>query len=120
MDTIEENIAEYEPHGAEFLKSTRQGRDDSARNNRAKKDCVCKGSGGHLVRDGVCLSLKELLVAVDSREMILSVRKSYGRMLVQLPEKEGLRPFSKCITACSLIDRRHLCDRSIGITLVKS
>lgn len=75
---------------------------------------------GYLVRDGVRFSLEELLGVIESRGSGLSVRNSYGRMLVEILGEKALRAFAKCIREWVLVDMIFVCDGNILVIFVKS
>lgn len=76
--------------------------------------------GGYLARDCVCFSLDQLLGTIESRGMVLSVKSSHGRILVELLREEALKSSPKCVRGCVLVDRTHVHDEDVQAVFVKS
>lgn len=49
------------------------------------------------MRDGVCISQKEFLGAMENRAIVFAVESSHSRMLARLVREEALRSFANCI-----------------------
>lgn len=72
------------------------------------------------MRDGVCLSVEELLEAIENRKTGMSIGNLYGRMLVELLREEAMISFAKCVREWVVVDRSQVCDGEIQIVFVKS
>lgn len=60
------------------------------------------------MRDGVHLSLEELLGAVENRVTWLSVESSYGPMLAELLKEKVLKSCAKCVRKWVVVERSHV------------
>lgn len=72
------------------------------------------------MRDGIYLSLEEMVKASDTRGAGLSLENRHGQMLVELFRKEALQSLAECVRNCVFVEEKQVYDGDIYMKFVRS
>lgn len=84
-----------------------------------KRKCP-EGGGGYLVRNGVCVSIKQLAKAVERAEAALDLESLVCRVLAWLCKWDLLASFAKCVREWMCVDGLRVIDGNVRMVFVKS
>lgn len=77
--------------------------------SQRKRQCLERGRE-YVMRDGIYLSLEEMLKVADTRSTGSPLKNRYKRMVGRLLRRKAMQSLAECVRGCVLEEGRHLHD----------